>query len=205
MTEMRSAEEALVIGEPGRRLDARLSCPSPACAGAVVCHPHPQYGGTMDDAVVMAVVETLARSGWATLRFNFGREFTNGPAELGDVRVALDVLADRVRDVPLALVGYSFGAWVAVQVAAGASTRVCHVVAVGPPLAFFAWDFLDALAVPISFVVGDRDQFCPASRLAAVREGRSIELRTIAGADHFFGGRWDEVGATVADVLRPLA
>jgi alpha/beta superfamily hydrolase len=74
---------------------------------------------------------------------------------------------------------------------------VTAVVAVAPPLAFFDWGFLAGVPVPVTFVVGERDQYCPAARLhEAVADARAT-LRTIAGADHFFVGREDEVAAAV--------
>jgi hypothetical protein len=207
-------EEPLVVGAPGRRLEARLARPADARAGAVLCHPHPQYGGTMDDGVVVAVAGALASAGWATLRFNFGGVgastggFSGGAGEVGDVRLALGALAERLpAGGLLALVGYSFGAWAALRAAVDSPWRVRHVVAVGPPLAFLDWDFLAGLAVPVTFVVGDRDQFCPPSRLREVlgTEKVSIAHRPIPGADHFFGGRTDAVAAAAADVLGTLA
>src|SRR5512144_2084306 len=106
-------------------LEAVLSqADGPARGGAVLCHPHPEYGGTMDVAVVVAVARALAERGWSALRFNFGGvgrsggRYAGGTEERHDVAVAADALAARVStDVPLALVGYSFGAWVATMAA----------------------------------------------------------------------------------------
>jgi alpha/beta superfamily hydrolase len=205
------AEEHLTIGPPARALEAALSLPAgPARAGAVVCHPHPQYGGTMDNPVVVAIGDALVDAGVAVLRFNFagvGRSagaFTGGPGEVGDVRAAIDALAARLPvEVPLLLVGYSFGAWAALGVAAGVSDRLRRVFAVGPPLAFLDWGFLTTVSVPITFVVGDRDQFCPSGRLASTLGAHAgIVCCTIPGADHFFADREREVGKAVADTIR---
>ena len=202
-------EERLTIGPATRALEAMLTLPAAPLAGAVVAHPHPEYGGTMDNTVVVAIAEALADAGMAVLRFNFGGvgrstgRFTGGPGEIEDVRVALGGLAQRLPDLSLALVGYSFGAWAALGAAAGMIGQVRQLVAVGPPLAFLDWSMLGTTSLPVTFVVGDRDQFCPPDRLAAVLEssGNRIACRRLGGADHFLVGREGEVGAMVAELL----
>jgi len=194
---------ALTIGRPPRALAACLEMPDATPrAGAVVCHPHPEYGGDMENAVVVAVARGLTRVGIAALRFDFG-EFSGGSAEVEDARTALAALRDQLpTGAPVALVGYSFGAWVAVR-AAHEGADVAHVVAVAPPLAFLDWAFLPALRVPAAFVVGDADQFCDGARLRGVPE--SIRVRVLAGADHFFVGREADVAAAVVTDLRPVS
>jgi hypothetical protein len=197
---------ALAIGRPPRVLEADLALPAGAPrAGAVVCHPHPQYGGDMENAVVVAAGAALVAAGIAALRFNFGGVGRStgvsggGASEVADVRAAFDALAARLgAGVPLALVGYSFGAWAALRAAAdGCPAR--RIVAIGPPLAFLDWSFLGALGVPVDVLVGDRDQFCDAARLGQLPAG--IGRRIIRGADHFFGGHEAEVAPAVADCL----
>lgn len=192
----------MAVGASPRRLEAVLTAPagSPRAA-AVVCHPHPEYGGDMDNPVVTAIADVLAADGVATLRFNFGGvgrsegAYGGGPAEVQDVHAAVGALAGELPDVPLSIVGYSFGSWVGAQAAAeGAPVR--SVVAVAPPVAFFDWSFATAVG-SLFVVVGDRDQFCPLSRLA-LRAERTI----LPGADHFFAGRYGEVAAAVRDFLR---
>jgi alpha/beta superfamily hydrolase len=202
-------EVPVEVGSPPRRLDGRVSVPAGAAGGAVLCHPHPEYGGDMNHPVVTAAARTLAAAGRATLRFNFGGvgrsqgQYGGGDAEVEDARAALAVLAGRLPPgAPLALVGYSFGAWVALRVACEGATAGT-VVAIAPPLAFFDWDFLAALPVPTTFVVGDRDQYCPPDRLGAVRAAHRarIGVCALAGADHFLGGREGEVAAAVLAAL----
>jgi len=171
-------------------------------AGAVVCHPHPEYGGDMENAVVVAVARALARVGIPALRFDFG-SFSGGSAEVEDARAALAALRDEVpAGAPLALVGYSFGAWIALR-AAHEGADVAHVVAIAPPLAFFDWAFLAALRVPVAFVVGDADEFCDGARLRRVPE--TIRVRVLAGADHFLVGREADVAAAVVTELGTLS
>ena len=214
MTSPLARERSLTINTGRRELEARLAAPAiKTRAGAVLCHPHPEYGGSMDNAVVVTVASALVARGFATLRFNFGGVgrsgggFSGGPAEVDDAQAALGALSGRLPPGdPLVLVGYSFGAWVALR-AAAATSALRHVVAIGPPLDFLDWRFLDAVSTPITFVVGERDQFCAAARLTrvlAAHAGR-IDVRTIAGADHFFVGREDEVAEAVTDALRSVA
>ena len=214
MTSPLARERSLTINTGRRELEARLAAPAiKTRAGAVLCHPHPEYGGSMDNAVVVTVASALVARGFATLRFNFGGVgrsgggFSGGPAEVDDAQAALGALAGRLPPGdPRVLVGYSFGAWVALRAAAETSAPR-HVVAIGPPLDFLDWSSLDAVSAPITFVAGERDQFCAAARLTrvlAAHAGR-IDLRRIAGADHFFVGREDEVAEAVTDALRSVA
>src|SRR5437899_2083890 len=116
-----ACERSLTINTGQRALEGRLAAPATATrAGAVLCHPHPEYGGSMDNAVVVTVAAALVAGGFATLRFNFGGvgqsegAFSGGPVEIDDARAALGVLAEMLRPGdPIILVGYSFGAWVA--------------------------------------------------------------------------------------------
>lgn len=196
--------ESLRIGRPPRRLEAVWDAPPGHRDGVVLCHPHPQFGGSMDDAVVVAVADALVAGGRATLRFNFGGVgrseggWGGGAAELLDVATAADAVAERLGpDGVLSLVGYSFGAWAATQSASGLP-RVARVVAVAPPLSFFEWSALDALAPRTAIVVGTRDQYCPADRLAAVR---AASVDRIEGADHFLAGCETAVARRVVAAL----
>jgi hypothetical protein len=194
-------ETHLQIGDAPRILEARLARPAGHQAGAVVCHPHPQYGGDMDNAVVTLIASALVDASRAVLRFNFGGvgasggTYGGGLAETDDVRAAIAALATRLpAGAPITLVGYSFGAWVALR-AAAVDGGLERVVAVAPPLAFFDWDFLAGVRPPVHVVVGDRDEYCPRERLAALMSRYPIQ--TLEGADHFFGGHEDEVAAAV--------
>ena len=177
-----------------------------ARAGAVLCHPHPQYGGDMDNPVVVGVADALVAAGITALRFNFGGvgasqgTYDAGNQEQCDVGAAEAALAERLpKDTPLAIVGYSFGAWVGARAAAGLP-RVRRVVAVGPPLAFMDWSFAQSLRQPLDVVVGDRDQYCPRDALERLGSRTTI----IAGADHFFARGEAAVGRVVADLLADL-
>ncbi|HEV7731066.1 MAG TPA: alpha/beta fold hydrolase [Candidatus Binatia bacterium] len=169
-------------------------------AAAVVCHPHPEYGGDMDNTVVTTVAAVLVAAGVAALRFNFGGvgrsegAYGGGPAEVTDVRAAIDSIRAELPTVPIIVVGYSFGSWVGAQAAAGAPD-VTRMIAVAPPITFFDWTFATTLRVPLAVVVGDRDQFCPLARLEKLTI--PTEKAIIQGADHFFAGHTAAVAAAV--------
>jgi len=209
-----------VIGERPARiacgsisLEAALDVPPGPGShpGAVVCHPHPLYGGTMDNNVVRGVSDALLRGGFAVLRFNFrgvggsGGEHGDGRAEAEDVAAALAHLADvpAVDASRLALVGYSFGAAVGLPVGA-ADSRVQALAAVAPPLAILPLNDLAGCAKPKLAVAGSADAYCPARAFERWYEGLGAPRKCVIlpGADHFLVGREGEVGRAVVDFFR---
>jgi alpha/beta superfamily hydrolase len=184
------------------------AAPFPA---AVVCHPHPQMGGSMRNALVVEVCRSLALAGWVALRFNFrgtGRSkgsFDDGRGEMEDVAGAVDLLRSRpeVDGGALAVAGYSFGAVVGMRHAAR-NPRVGWLVAVALPQEVYGDSFLDGDARPKLFVAGDRDRWAPAEPLRAyverLREPSALEL--IPGTDHFFGGRARQVAERIVGWLQ---
>jgi alpha/beta superfamily hydrolase len=171
---------------------------------AVVCHPHPQYGGDMDNSVVCAVAGALQDAGYATLRFNFRGVggsmgvYGGGAGEIDDACSAVRFLRDRSGCSQVTLAGYSFGALVGLQ--AGVSMEeVSRLIAVAPPLAFGEIGFLGQCAKEKLFIVGDRDQFCSRAKLeqALARMAEPKTLRIVPGADHFFVAHEGRVGDAV--------
>jgi uncharacterized protein len=168
-------------------------------AAVVLCHPHPEYGGTMRSIVIGALFEALPAVGVTCLRFNFrGVELStgahdDGKGELLDVRAALAAMAGMIADdLPLLLAGWSFGADMAL---ATNTDRLAGWLAIAPPLRF-ATDF-DAAANdrrPKQLVLGQHDEFRdPASVVDATENWAETEIEVIAGASHFFVGRTDRV------------
>lgn len=184
----------------GQRLAADLATPADgpadgASGGVVVCHPHPQYGGDRFNPVVDAVFRHLPTIGFTTLRFDFQSEFDGGVGERFDVIAALDALADRT-DGPLRVVGYSFGAAVAL---ATVDERITGVVAIAPPLAMFA---VDPPSVPVLVLTPQHDQFTPPAAAADATAGwPDVELRTVESVDHFLVGRASHVATAAGSWL----
>jgi alpha/beta superfamily hydrolase len=178
------------------RMPDSLPTDAPPRMVAVMCHPHPLYGGTMHTKAVFRIAQALVDLGFPTLRFNFrgvGRStgsYDHGRGEREDVRAALDYLASAFPGVPLALGGFSFGSWVALPVGC-ADARVIELIGAGVPLASLPVDALAGCAKYKLIVQGERDEYGPKEELvrwfAGVAEPK--DLRIIAGADHFFTER----------------
>lgn len=184
--------------------------PAPSMA-AVVCHPHPQFGGTMHNKVVFRVAQALVDLGLPTLRFNFrgvGRstgEYAEGAGEADDVRAALDALAARYPGVALLLAGFSFGAWVGLPVGC-ADPRVTHLVGVGAPVSLLGADALEGCAKPKLIVQGSLDQYGPQSALETwfARIPEPKRLAIVQGSDHFFTHYQTELYEAVVAGVRAM-
>lgn len=188
-------------------LEGALHVPATAPApGVVVCHPHPQYGGDMDNNVVLAACRTLTGRGIAALRFNFrgvGRSdgtFDHGQGERDDLRAALAQLSDlpEVDAMRVGLIGYSFGATVAAEVAGG---HLRGFALISPPIAF--GDLRVDWGCPALVLGGDQDPIAPTDRLRVVAERANVELRIISGADHSWWGFEDELGEALGEFFEP--
>ena len=190
-------EEKVFIPSTGIQLEGLLSIQEASFirGGAILCHPHPQYGGDMDHPVITASVEAASQEGFSTLRFNFrgvgGSQgsYGEGIAEREDVKAVADYFCSRLKDVhpPLMLVGYSFGAWVGIPVALE-DERFKGIVAIAPPLGIYDFGFLKGCKKNKLFIAGDRDSFCPPSLLEKWYQqlDEPKTLAVIPGADHFF-------------------
>ena len=205
---MSGSEETVHFRTGGLQIEGRVAVPPTAKVAAVICHPHPQYGGDMNNNVVLAVATSLQRAGVATLRFNFRGvgasegSYAGGRGEADDARGAVKFLGGCVGVTTVALAGYSFGALVALR-AGHDHAHVSHLAAIAPPVSMFDVGFLSGCAKPKLFVLGDRDQYCPLATLercvADLVEPKS--LHRMSGADHFFGGREAQVAELVTAFL----
>jgi uncharacterized protein len=177
-----------------------LALPAEPVGAAVICHPHPQYGGNRFNNVVSALFDALAVAGIAALRFDFRSPFTGGDGERLDALGALDTLATDVPGVPLVAIGYSFGAMVALGLR---DARVSSLVLVAAPLAM-APD-IAAPTVRTLVLTPAHDQFSPPSATGPIVAGWTsapVDHRTIEMADHSLAGRTATVADAVAAWLR---
>lgn len=181
---------------------------------ALVCHPHPLFGGTMHNKVVYQTAKTLHRFGLPVLRFNFRGvglsegAHDKGHGELADVSAALDFLAGEYPGVPLLLAGFSFGSWVGLRVGCGDS-RVAELIGLGLPVSDLVGDrgfsYLNACGKPKLLVSGEFDQYGPPDKLNAVVAQFALQVREqtsvaiVRGADHFFTGHLPELDRAISD------
>ncbi|MBS3920234.1 MAG: alpha/beta fold hydrolase [Deltaproteobacteria bacterium] len=163
--------------------------------GVVLCHPHPQHGGNMHNRVITTALGAAQQEGFSTLRFNFrgvgdsGGSYGEGIGEMDDVASAIEFFHSKQKnpDLPLLLLGYSFGACTGIPVAIK-DKRIKGVVAISPPLEMYDFNFLKGYRKNKLIVVGDKDEWCPVLRLEdwyqQLDEPKSLAL--IQGADHFY-------------------
>ena len=204
---------------PAGPLEALLDEPALPSSGAiraavVFAHPHPQFGGTMHTKAVFQGAKGLSRIGCAVLRFNFrgvGRSagtFDGGQGEKDDFTAALDYMAARYPGAKLWAAGFSFGAWVALEVGA-ADDRVSALIGIAPPVATsisghnYTFEHTLASTKPKFFVQGEADEVCPLEGMwafyAKLEEPRELVL--IDSANHLFEGQTGEVGEALEELL----
>ena len=212
-----NAIRSLFLDGPAGKLEALLNEGTPdARYAALVCHPHPLYGGSLHNKVVFHAMKALNSFGFPALRFNFRGtglsqgEHDHGQGEQNDVRTALDWL-DREFGKPLIFAGFSFGAAVGLRVACQ-DDRVKATIGLGLPITpiddrSYDFDFLRSCAKPKLFVSGARDQFASRARLdelaGSLPEPKRLVI--IEGADHFFEGRLREMRETIEGWVREKA
>ena len=213
-----STIRSLFLAGPAGRLEALLNAGSPdATHAALVCHPHPLYGGTLHNKVVFHAMKALNSFGFPVLRFNFRGtglsegEHANGVGEVEDVRAALAWL-EREFTLPVIFAGFSFGAAVGLR-AAYSDPRVSALIALGLPAVAVAdrkddriydFEFLRDSTKPKLFVSGSRDQFAPPGKLEALVNtfADPKKLVRIDAGDHFFEGRLKEMRVAIEDWTR---
>ncbi|HSY64555.1 MAG TPA: alpha/beta fold hydrolase [Terriglobales bacterium] len=204
-----SSIRSLFLEGPAGRLEALLNTGAEhATHAALVCHPHPLYGGTLHNKVVFHAMKALNTFGFPVLRFNFRGaglsqgEHDQGNGEAEDVRMALDWL-DREFHLPVIFAGFSFGAAVGLRVACP-DARVKAVIGLGLPVdaigdRVYDFEFLRDCTKPKLFVSGDRDEFGPRAKMeklvAELPEPKKLVI--VEGADHFFEGRLMELRESI--------
>jgi alpha/beta superfamily hydrolase len=199
-----SMEEAVTVQVPGGpSLEARLGWVAGAASGYVVCHPHPLYGGDMDNPVVIRAAEVARAGGAATLRLNFrgvgksGGVHDSGQGERDDVKAAVAALAARLPSGSrIGIMGYSFGAAMAAR-AARPDSPEAPLALIAPPLSMYDLGFLQAKPGRILLVAGTADSYCPLEALHRLAALTGAEARVIDGADHFFFGKLYPLGEAI--------
>jgi len=204
-------EEALTVHVPdGPVLEARLGPAASPRGGFVICHPHPLYGGDMDNPVVIRAAEVAQAAGYATLRFNFrGAGGSKGVHDKGrgeqeDVKAAMAMLAIHLSPGSrVGVMGYSFGAAMAAR-ATRPSIPEVPLGLIAPPLGMYDLDFLQTSPGRLLLVAGTADSYCPVEALHRLAALTSAEERIIEGADHFFFGKLYPLGEAIGAWLAGL-
>ncbi len=191
-------------------LEARWDRPDHPTGVAVVCHPHPQHGGTMHVPLIAALAASLVDAGRAVLRFNFRGVGTSdghweeGIGEIDDVAAAVATASRQYRDLPVGIVGWSFGAMISLRWQARDGNTLAWA-GVAPPIRLSTGgDLPDPEALPPArrlFIIGDRDQFTADEELRTYAKTSGAEFHLLRGSDHFFYFRERRVGRIVAAFL----
>ncbi len=194
-------QNATTIPGPAGALEARVEAGGGG-RWAILCHPHPLYGGSMHDAVLDTVATVLTERDVGQVRFNFrgvgasDGQYDEGRGEADDLVAVRDWLAAEHAPDELWLGGYSFGSSV-VWRAASRVPEARRIVLVAPPVG--AMDFAApdaALAAEVTIVAGTADPFVDLDAVRQWAAGR-CEVRTVDGADHFFAGRWEALAGAL--------
>ncbi len=196
---------------PVGRLEAILWTPTrlgaPALA-AVLCHPHPLFGGTMHNKVIYQAAKSLDALGIPVLRFNFrgaglsAGKHDRGLGERGDVQAAIDFLAVEFPNVPLLAGGFSFGSWVGLRVGC-ADPRVQELIGLGIPVDSCDFAYLESCSKPKLVIQGTNDKYGAWQKVKQLVAHAAGDTRIffVQGADHFFAGRLDQLDQAITTWL----
>ena len=200
---------------PAGRIEGKFAeSPNPRAPIALVLHPHPKFGGTMNNKVVYNVYKTLFEHDFTVLRINFrgvGRslgEYDDGIGEMTDAATALDWLQINYPMSKLNLIaGFSFGAWIAMQLIMR-RPEITNFLAISPPVNKYDFSFLSPCPIPGLILQGDKDSVVSeesvgelASRLSK-QKNIDVNYRVIAGADHFFRDKIELLNEEIRDYLK---
>ncbi|MFM7066383.1 MAG: alpha/beta hydrolase [Gammaproteobacteria bacterium] len=205
------APERLLLEGPAGPLEAAFEVPADFDGQriALVCHPHPLFGGTMDNKVVHTSARALQEAGYATLRFNFrgvGRSagsWDHGRGEAEDAMAAAAALQARWPAAGLLVAGFSFGAYVATQLASRLPLR--QLITIAPPVQRFDFSTLAIPTCPWLVLQGDQDELV--DHEAVLAWTRTLEpaptVVILSGAEHFFHGRLNDLRTALQEHLVP--
>ena len=177
--------------------------------GVAITHPHPLYGGTMNNPVVETIQNADHQNGHATLRFNFrgvgGSQgnFDNGLGEQNDVRAAIAFI-ENMNCSAIDLAGYSFGAWVNAGVVADNRTSIASMIMISPPVGFIEFENVSALDCLKLVVTGRRDEIAPVNQIRDLLPAWNprAHFEIIDGCDHFYMGYLDSLRSIITQYLK---
>jgi alpha/beta superfamily hydrolase len=204
----------VIFNGPEGRLEGRYHHNKrPNALLALLLHPHPQYGGTMNNRVIYHLYQAFTKRGFSTLRFNFrgvGRSqgrYDDGMGELSDAAAALDWLQSCNPDAKNCwIAGYSFGAWIGMQLLMR-RPEISAFVSIAPPANMYDFSFLAPCPSSGLMVHGGKDDIVPESHVAALvkklssQRGIVIDYKIVPDANHYFNEKIDAVTTHVERYL----
>ncbi len=204
----------VIMNGPAGRLEGRYSHSKvPNAPIALLLHPHPQHGGTMNNRIVYTMFHAFTKRGYSALRFNFrgvGRSqgtYDRGEGELSDAASALDWLQTYNPNASACWIGgFSFGAWIGMQLLMR-RPELDGFLSVAPPANMFDFSFLAPCPASGLIVHGDRDEIVPEASVTRLvnklssQKDIKIDYRRVEGANHFFNEKSEELGRIVDDYL----
>jgi len=204
----------VIFNGPEGRLEGRYHhSKRPGAPIALVLHPHPQHGGTMNNKVTYAMFQTFVKRGFSVLRFNFrgvGRsqgQFDNGLGEMSDAASALDWMQTHNPNASTCWIGgFSFGAWIAMQLMMR-RPEISGFISLAPPADKEDFSFLAPCPASGLIVHGDKDEVVPRESVDKLAKKLSsqknivVDYQVIAGADHLFSDKMDQLNTCVAKYL----
>lgn len=206
---MNRNEEQHLIDGPAGTLELLVTQVDNPGALAVICHPHPLHGGTMHNKVVSTLMRGARDLGANTVRFNFrgvGQstgEHADGVGEIDDCQAVIDWAQSRFPGLPLWLMGFSFGGYVAAAAAGAQADWPQRVVLVAPSVEKLPFADLMPLPGPVSVMMGEADDVVASQAVFDLLEGKpQVNVVRFADTGHFFHGKLVELKAAVEDVLR---
>ena len=204
----------IIINGPAGRIEGRYLPPKVVNPPiALMLHPHPQHGGTMNNKIVYTLYNLFAQRGFGTLRFNFrgvGRSqgtFDRGEGELSDAAAALDWLQTYNPDAPACwIAGFSFGAWIGMQLLMR-RPEISGFISIAPPANLFDFSFLAPCPSSGLIVHGTVDEVVPSESVQKLVDKLShqrditVKYKSIPGANHFFTNKIEQMGNSVGAYL----
>ena len=202
-------DQHVVIPGPAGVLEGITACPDKETRGvvAIILHPHPLYGGTLNNKVVHFLSKTCNQLGIPSLRFNFrgvGEStgvYDDGRGETEDCLAVLDWVQERRPGFDIWLAGFSFGAYVAYR-SVHSHPRISHLLTVAPPINLFDFGSLPTPTCSWTLIQGEQDELVPAARVANWVDTLPVQPRKILlPADHFFHGQFNAMQAALLQSL----
>jgi alpha/beta superfamily hydrolase len=208
-----SMPEVIISGPEGRLEGRYHHSKLPNAPIALLLHPHPQHGGTMNNKVVYTLYQTFMQHGFSTLRFNFrgvGRSqgsFDRGEGELSDAASSLDWLQMYNPNASACwIAGFSFGAWIGMQLLMR-RPEIASFISVSPPANMYDFSFLAPCPVSGQVIHGDADELVPEASVSKLVQKLSnqreitIDYRKVPAANHFFTDKTTELVTVIESYL----